>query len=233
MPFRISIYLYLFNLKSQLKFTISPYVIVFFYDQRCCFQRLILWRLLAQPLPRVRPTGFINRHSADTLLHVLMATKLRGQKCVQAAQKRTAIGDTELRHVWVSHVQMCIFSSQLANICTEGLACPLYPTGCQLSLRKMERWRGENVREGEDTGKKREWWWCEDTSPEAFSLSLLFLICLSDDSKNMATWKKRGRHQRRKKKVQNSTEGKEWEIKLDANRNDTACRVHGAKHNDC
>lgn len=71
------------------------------------------------------------------------------------------------------------------------LACPLYPTGCQLSLRKMEKWRAEIGRGGMEGG-------ADDVRapvPEAFSLALLFLICPPDGSKikqNMAARRRRG-----------------------------------------
>lgn len=41
----------------------------------------------------------------------------------------------------------CVFSQVTWQISALGLACPLYPTGCQLSLRKTERWRIEKEKE--------------------------------------------------------------------------------------
>lgn len=59
-------------------------------------------------------------------------------------EKRAAIGDARMSQ----SRSKCVFSQVSWQISALGLACPLYPTGCQLSLRKTERWRIKNEMEG-------------------------------------------------------------------------------------
>lgn len=60
--------------------------------------------------------------------------------CVWPIQKRAAIGDPRLQNAIASHVQMCIFSSQLANICTRvGMpTVPYWLPAVTQEDRKME-----------------------------------------------------------------------------------------------
>lgn len=104
--------------------------------------------------------------------------------CVWAIQKRAAIGDAELQHAWVSHVQMCIFSSQLANICSwVGMpTVPYWLPAVTQEDRKMEDREQEGG--GEIKGVVMMW----GHEPRGF-LSLLFLICLSDDNKKHGSMK--------------------------------------------
>ena len=105
-------------------------------------------------------------------------------------KKRAAIGDARMSQ----SRSKCVFSQVSWQISALGLACPLYPTGCQLSLRKTERWRIKDEMEG-----GRGWRWCEDTGPEAFFLSCFSFVSLMI-TKNMAARETRGRHQRGKKR---------------------------------
>lgn len=170
------------------------------------FQSSILWQLPSRPLLQDRPNGFIYKPSAD--VHVLMTTKIRGQprSVMRAAHAVWAIRKEikeqqkeDPQHAWVSHVQMCIFSSHLANICT-WFGMPTVPYWLPAVTQedgKMEDREGEGVR-GEIKGVAMMW----GHEPRG-SLSFLFLICLSDDNKkkNTAAQKKRGRHHREKEKT--------------------------------
>lgn len=178
------------------------------------FQSSILWQLPSRPLLQDRPNGFIYKPSAD--VHVLMTTKIRGQprSVMRAAHAVWAIRKEikeqqkeDPQHAWVSHVQMCIFSSHLANICT-WFGMPTVPYWLPAVTQedgKMEDREGEGVR-GEIKGVAMMW----GHEPRG-SLSFLFLICLSDDNKkkNHSSSKEEGSTSQRK--GENDTEGKRSE----------------------
>lgn len=192
------------------------------------FQSSILWQLPSRPLLQDRPNGFIYKPSAD--VHVLMTTKIRGQPrsvmlptdssnsifAVWAIRKEIKEQQKEdPQHAWVSHVQMCIFSSHLANICT-WFGMPTVPYWLPAVTQedgKMEDREGEGVR-GEIKGVAMMW----GHEPRG-SLSFLFLICLSDDNKKKTqqlkrrgvdiTEKRRKRHWRKKEREgERDVEGK-------------------------
>ena len=126
------------------------------------------------------------------------------------------MGDsTELQRVGQS--RSTVFSQVSWQKSALGLACTMYPTGCQLSLRKTERWRIENERGwgggwgGGVKGVVMMW----GHEPRGF-LSLLLLICLSDDNKK----NKHGSSKRREGDVRggNNAEGKERDGEGDTER---------------
>lgn len=177
------------------------------------FQSSILWPLPSRPLLQDRPNGFIYKPSAD--VHVLMTTKIRGQprSVMRAAHAVWAIRKEikeqqkeDPQHAWVSHVQMCIFSSHLANICT-WFGMPTVPYWLPAVTQedgKMEDREGEGVR-GEIKGVAMMW----GHEPRG-SLSFLFLICLSDDNKKKhSSSKEEGSTSQRK--GENDIEGKRSE----------------------
>lgn len=173
------------------------------------FQSSILWQLPSRPLLQDRPTGFIYKPSVD--VHVLMTTKIRGQpRSVMRAAHAVWANRKEIKeqqkedpqHAWVSHVQMCIFSSHLANICT-WFGMPTVPYWLPAVTQedgKMEDREGEGER-GEIKGVAMMW----GHEPRG-SLSFLFLICLSDDNKKKHSSKEEGSTSQRK--GENNTEGK-------------------------
>lgn len=148
------------------------------------------------PRPRVCPTGFIFCG--------------RTVACFNGRHAPWAVMRAPWGHnhpnIAMPHARGCVFASPLANVYSEGCwraHCTLLAASCHSRRRKD----GGQRSGGDDW---REWWWCEDTSPEAFSLALLFLICPPDGSKikqNMAARRRRGWHQR--EKTQNNAEGGE------------------------
>lgn len=168
---------------------------------------------------RAGPRGSVSRSSVnEVLLHVLMATKLRGQRgvwCVlhvARAVQRKKSSDGRRTHESVTF-KMCIFSSQLANICTwVGMpTVPYWLPAVTQEDRKMEDKKWDGGREG-----GRGWRWCEDTGPEAFFLSCFSFVSLMI-TKNMAARETRGRHQREKRggsaetlQEKKSEGGEEW-----------------------
>lgn len=184
------------------------------------FQSSILWQLPSRPLLQDRPNGFIYKPSAD--VHVLMTTKIRGQprSVMRAAHAVWAIRKEikeqqkeDPQHAWVSHVQMCIFSSHLANICT-WFGMPTVPYWLPAVTQEDGKMEDREGVRGEIKGVAMMW----GHEPRG-SLSFLFLICLSDDNKKKIqqlkrrgvdiTEKRRKRHWRKKEREgERDVEGK-------------------------
>lgn len=175
---------------------------------------------------RAGPRGSVSRSSVnEVLLHVLMATKLRGQRgvwCVlhvARAVQRKKSSDRRRTHESVTF-KMCIFSSQLANICTwVGMpTVPYWLPAVTQEDRKMEDKKWDGGREGGREGVAMMW----GHGPRGF-LPLLFLICLSDDNKKHGS----SRDER------STSEGKKRRISRDAAGEEKRGRRGATNHFSC
>lgn len=125
-----------------------------------------------------------------------MATKLCGAAmcaaCVQAAPKGVQRYETGSRSTHDSVTFKCVFfSSQLANIRTEGVGMPTVPywlpAVTQEDGKMVERGQGRVQRRLKGVAMTR------GHEPPRLLLSLLLLICLSDDGKQHGSTTRGGR----------------------------------------
>lgn len=120
-------------------------------------------------------TSAFNDHNTPSAARTVMCSVMCRSRKKRKKKKNSNGGAAR-----ISHVQMCIFSSPLALICT-GAGMPTVPYWLpDVTQEDGGGWRKESKKRGR-VGV-REWWGCEDdTSPAAFSLSCFSFV--SDGNK--------------------------------------------------